>query len=128
MAGRIEVGIMTFSSALPYAKDGRLRAIAMTARTRNPALPDLQTIGETVPGLSMLGWYGILPPKGTSPEMINRINAAVNRAMANPEIEKQVKVLHIDPMPGTPADFAKVWKDDYERLSGLIRELGITPQ
>lgn len=56
--------------------------------------------------------------------MINRINAAVNRAMANREIEKQVKNLYIDAAPGTPADFARVWKD-YERLSGLIRELGI---
>jgi tripartite-type tricarboxylate transporter receptor subunit TctC len=128
MAGRVEASSLSFATSLSYSNDGRLRALAMSGRARNDAAPNLPTIGETVPGFTMLGWFGYFAPKGTSPTMINRINAAVNRAMANPETQKQIKSLHIDPAPGTPADFAKVWNDDYERLSGLIRELGIIPQ
>ena len=108
--------------------DGRLRGLATSGRTRNPAAPDLPTISETVPGLEMLGWFGFFAPKGTPSAMINRINAAVNRAMANPGTEKQIKNLYIDAAPGTPADFARLWKSDYERLSSLIRDLGIAQQ
>ncbi|MBR1123240.1 tripartite tricarboxylate transporter substrate binding protein [Bradyrhizobium lablabi] len=128
VTGRIEAGSLSFSNGLSYISDGRLRGLAMSGRARNPAAPDLPTISETVPGLEMLGWFGFFAPKGTPPAMINRINAAVNRAMANPETEKQAKNLYIDAAPGTPADFARLWKDDYDRLSSLIRELGIAQQ
>jgi len=128
LTGRIEVGSLSFSNALSYTSDGRLRGLAQSGRTRNPAAPDLPTIAETVPGFEMLGWFGFFAPKGTPPAMINRINAAVNRAMGNPETEKQIKKLYIDPAPGTPADFGRLWKADYDRLSSLIRELGIAQQ
>lgn len=128
MAGRIEVGSLGFATALTYSNDGRLRPLAVSARTRNPAAPDLPTISETVPGLTMLGWFGFFAPRGTPPAMINRINAAVNSAMSNPKTQKQVENLHIDASSGTPGDFARVWSDDYERLSSLIRDLGIAPQ
>ena len=128
VTGRIEAGSLSFSNGLSYISDGRLRGLAMSGRARNPAAPDLPAISETVPGLEMLGWFGFFAPKGTPSAMIDRINAAVNRAMANPETEKQIKNLYIDAAPGTPADFARLWKDDYERLSSLIRELGIAQQ
>lgn len=128
LAGRIEVGALSFSNGLSYVREGRLRAIAISGRTRNEAAADIPTISETVPGFEMLGWFGFFAPKGTPSTMIDRINAAVNRAMANPETEKKIKNLHIDAAPGKPADFARLWKDDYERLSSLIRELGIAQQ
>lgn len=128
MAGRIEVASLGFASALSYSNDGRLRALATSARTRNEAAPNLPTIGETVPGFTMLGWFGFFAPKGTPPAMIDRINTAVNRAMSNPETQKQVKNLHIDASSSTPGDFGRLWRDDYERFSGMIRELGIAPQ
>lgn len=128
ITGRIEAGSLGFSGGLSYSKDGRLRALATSGRTRNEAAPELPTISEIVPGLEMLGWFGFFAPKGTPPAMINRINAAVNRAMANPETQKQIKNLHIDATPGTPADFARLWKEDYDRFSSLINELGIAQQ
>lgn len=128
MAGRIEVASLSFAGALSYSNDGRLRALAMSARTRNEAAPNLPTIGETVPGFTMLGWFGYFAPKGTPSAMIDRINTAVNRAMSNPETQKQIRNLHIDASPGTPGDFARLWMADYDRLSGVISELGITPQ
>lgn len=128
VTGRIEAGSLSFSNGLSYMSDGRLRGLAMSGRARNPAAPDLPAISEIVPGLEMLGWFGFFAPKGTPSAMIDRINAAVNRAMANPATEKQIKSLYIDAAPGTPADFARLWKSDYERLSSLIRELGIAQQ
>ncbi|WP_428663011.1 Bug family tripartite tricarboxylate transporter substrate binding protein [Reyranella sp.] len=128
ITGRIEVGSLGFANGLEYSKDGRLRALAMSGRARNPAASDLPTLSETVPGLEMLGWFGFFAPKGTPPAMINRINAAVNHAMANPETEKQITRQYIFAAPGTPADFGRLWNEDYERLSKLIRELGIAQQ
>lgn len=128
VTSRIEVGSLSFSNGLSYISDGRLRGLATSGRSRNPAAPNLPTISETVPGLEMLGWFGFFAPKATPAAMINRINAAVNRAMANPETEKQIAKLYIDAAPGTPDDFARLWKSDYDRLSGLITELGIAQQ
>ncbi len=128
LTARIEVGSLGFANGLEYSKDGRLKALAMSGRARNAAAPDLPTISETVPGVEMLGWFGFFAPKGTPPAMINRINAAVNHAMANPETEKQIKRQYIFAAPGTPADFGRLWNEDYERLSKLIRELGIAQQ
>lgn len=128
ITGRIEVGSLGFSGGLSYTQDGRLRGLATSGRTRNAAAPDMPTISEVVPGIEMLGWFGFFAPKGTPPAMIARINAAVNRAMANPETQKQIRNLHIDAAPGTPDDFARLWKADYDRLSSLIIELGIAQQ
>jgi tripartite-type tricarboxylate transporter receptor subunit TctC len=123
MGGRIEVSTLSFATGLPYTSDGRLRPIAVSARTRNAATPDLPTIGETVPGFTMLGWFGFFAPKGTPAPMIERFNAAVNRAMANPKAQEQLKRMHVDPTPGTAAEFARIWSDDYARLAEVIREL-----
>jgi tripartite-type tricarboxylate transporter receptor subunit TctC len=125
IAGRIEVSTLNFASGIPYIGDGRLRAIATSGRARNEATPNLPIVAESVPGLTMMGWFGFFAPKGTPQAMIERFNAAVNRAMSNPKALEQAKRLHIDPAPGAPADFARIWADDYVRLSGLIRELGI---
>jgi tripartite-type tricarboxylate transporter receptor subunit TctC len=125
MEARIEVSTLGSSTGAAYINDGRLRAIAMSGRVRNEATPDVPTVSETVPGLTMVGWFGFFAPKGTPAPMINRINAAVNRAMSNPKAQERAKSLHIEPAPGGPADFARVWSDDYARLSTLIGELGI---
>ncbi len=128
MASRIEVSSLGFSNGLTFSNDGRLRAIAISGRTRSPAAPNIPTMSETVPGLEMLGWFQIFAPKGTPPAMVDRLNAAVKRAMANPAIEKQISALYIEPAPGTPADFDRIWKSDYERFSNLVREFNIVPQ
>jgi tripartite-type tricarboxylate transporter receptor subunit TctC len=128
VSGRIEAGSLSFANSLSYTTDGSLRALAVSARTRNPAAPDMPTISETVPDFTMLGWFGFFAPKGTPPAMVERINAAVNRAIADPDMQKHVKSLHIDPSPGTPADLGRLWQSDYSRFTGLINELGIAAQ
>lgn len=126
--GRIDASLLGFATGESYSKDGRVRGIAITGRKRNADAPEIPTVSETVPGLEMLGWFGYFAPKGTSPEIIDKINAAVNRAMANPETMKLMQKQHLDAAAGSPADFRRLWDSDYERLSGLIRELGIVPQ
>jgi tripartite-type tricarboxylate transporter receptor subunit TctC len=128
VTGRIEVGSMSFANSLSYTTDGSLRGLAVSARTRNSAAPDMPTISETVPDFTMLGWFGFFAPRGTSPAMVERINSAVNRAMADPETQKHVKSLHIDASPGAPADLARLWQSDFSRFTRLINELEIAAQ
>lgn len=125
MAGRVDVTALSFSTLYPYHQDGRLRGIATTGRQRPSVAPDMPTVAETVPGFEVLGWFGYFAPKGTPAAIVNRFNAAVNKAMKNPEIEKQIVRLGLDAAPGTPAEFAQLWQKDYERLGGIIRDLGL---
>lgn len=127
--GRIDISLVGIVTGASYSKDGRLRGIAVTGRTRDAGIPDTPTVSETAPGLELFGWFGYFAPKGTPPDIIDKINAAVNRALLNPETIKLLQnQQHLDPAPGSPADFRRLWDADYERLSGLIRELGIVPQ
>lgn len=125
MSGRVEMTIFGYSGLYPYVQDGRLKGIAVTGRQRAPNAPDIPTVGETVPGYEALGWFGYFAPKGTPAAVVNKINAAVNKAIALPEIQEQARRQGLDPSSGTPADLAQTWKTDYEKWGGIIRDLGL---
>jgi tripartite-type tricarboxylate transporter receptor subunit TctC len=125
MAGRVEMTIFGYSGLYPYVQDGRLRGIAVSGRRRAPNAPDIPTVGETVPSYEALGWFGYFAPKGTPAAVVNKINAAVNHAIAAPDVQEQARRQGLDPSPGTPADFAQAWKTDYDKWGGIIRDLGL---
>jgi tripartite-type tricarboxylate transporter receptor subunit TctC len=125
MSGRVDVTIFGYSGLYPYVQDGRVNGIAVTGRKRAPNAPKIPTVGETVPGYEALGWFGYLAPKGTPAAVVNKINAAVNKALALPEIQEQARRQGLDAAPGTPADFAKAWKADYDKWGGIIHDLGL---
>jgi tripartite-type tricarboxylate transporter receptor subunit TctC len=87
---------------------GRVRALATTGAERNPSLPQLPTIAETVPGYEATAWFGIGMPKGTPKEVIEKVNAEVNRALADPKMRERLAELGGKPIAGTPEDFGKV--------------------
>lgn len=125
VAGRVEMTIFGYTGLYPYIQDGRLRGLAVTGRQRAPNSPDLPTVGETVAGYEALGWFGYFAPKGTPAAVVNKINAAVNHALAIPEIQDQARKLGLDASSGTPADFARTWKADLAKWGGIIRDLGL---
>jgi tripartite-type tricarboxylate transporter receptor subunit TctC len=125
MAGRAQIMFASISSSIGFVKAGKLRALAVTMTTRQPALPDLPTTAEFVPGYDTSFWQGLVAPKGTPPAVVEVLNRAVNAALADAAIKAKFDELGVVAMPGTPADFGKLIAAETERWSKLIRTAGI---
>ena len=107
-----------------YAKAGQLRVIAVTSAKRVPSMPDVPTVGETVPGYEAYSWYGLWAPAKTAPEIIKKLNAETNKALAGDMKDRLLgNGLLIE--AGSPEDFAKFQKDDTARSMKIIQDAGI---
>jgi tripartite-type tricarboxylate transporter receptor subunit TctC len=96
----------------------------VTAGKRAQALPDVPTIGETVPGYEAVIWYGIVAPKGTPPEVVDTLNTAVNAVLADSKLKARLAELGGEPMPMTPAQFAKLLADETEKWAKVVKFSG----
>jgi tripartite-type tricarboxylate transporter receptor subunit TctC len=92
---------------------------------RSPALPDVPTVGEFVPGYEMSGWQGIGAPKNTPSEIVDRLNKEINAVLADPKIKARFAELGGTPLPGSPADFGKLIADETEKWGKVIRAANI---
>ncbi len=108
MGGQVHVMFDNLPSSAGHIKSGRLRALAVTSEAREPSLAQVPTVGETVPGYEATAWFGVGMPKGAPRAAIDRINAEVNRALADPKMRERLAELGGQPIPGTPEDFARV--------------------
>jgi tripartite-type tricarboxylate transporter receptor subunit TctC len=108
MGGQVDVLFDNLPSSIGHIKSGKLRALAVTSQEREPSMAHLPTVGETVPGYEATAWFGVGMPKNTPREFIDRINAEVNRALADPKIRERLAELGGKPIAGTPEDFGKV--------------------
>ncbi|MDN3986153.1 Bug family tripartite tricarboxylate transporter substrate binding protein [Zwartia vadi] len=125
IAGRVEATVLGFSSLYPQVQAGRLNAIAVTGKNRPATAPEVATIGETVQGYESLGWFGLIAPKNTPDDRIKVVNDAVNKALAMPAVLEQAKKLGLVADPGSPAQFAKTWQQDYDKWAGIIKSLNL---
>jgi tripartite-type tricarboxylate transporter receptor subunit TctC len=125
MAGRAQIMVASVSSSIGFVKAGKLRALAVTMTTRQPALPDLPTVAEFVPGYDTSFWQGLVAPKGTPPEVVATLNRAVNAALADPKVKARLDELGVIAMPGTPEDFGKLIAAETEKWGKVIRTAGI---
>lgn len=121
VGGRLTMMFDTTPTALPHIRDGRVRAIAVTSGRRDPALPDVPAIGETVPGYEALGWYGILSPTGTPAAAVERMSREVNALLRRADFVAKLAAQGVEPLPGTPAEFAAMITRDRERWGEVIR-------
>jgi len=124
IAGEVHVMFDNLPSSLPHIKSGRLRALGVTSAQRDPALPDVPTVAETVPGYEATAWFGIGMPKGTPREAIDKINATVNAALADPGMLKRYADLGGRPIGGTPEDFGKVIKAETDKWAKVVISSG----
>jgi len=106
--GQVHVMFDNLPASIGHIKGGKLRALAVTSTERSPELPDVPTVAETVPGYEATAWFGLGMAKGSPREAIDRINAAVNAALADPVMLKRFADLGGKPIGGTPEDFGKV--------------------
>ena len=123
IAGQVDAITDNLPSALPHIKSGKLRALAVLSEKRSPALPDVPTYGELgFPQMGGGGWFGVVAPAGTPPEVVARLNAAFHKAMKNPEFVKKIDELGATLIPTTPAEFGKQIQqamERYERVSKM---------
>jgi tripartite-type tricarboxylate transporter receptor subunit TctC len=108
MSGQVHVIFDNLPSSAAHLKGGRIRALAVTSAEREPSLPGVPTVAETVPGYEATAWFGIGMPKGTPAEIIAKVNAETNRALADPQMQARLAQLGGRPIAGTPADFGRV--------------------
>ena len=123
--GDAQVMMAPILGAMPMVQDGRLRALAVTGRHPDPAVPELPTISGTLPGFSALSWYGILAPAGTPAAVITRLNTALDRIVHEPQIEKRFADIGADAIGGPASTLASLIHDEIARWRQVAKEAGI---
>jgi tripartite-type tricarboxylate transporter receptor subunit TctC len=113
------------TASIEYIRSGKLRALAVTTATRSPALPDIPTVGDFVPGYESSLMDGVGAPKNTPPEIINRLNKEINAGLADPKMKARLADLGGVALPGSPADFGKLIADETEKWGKVIRAANI---
>jgi tripartite-type tricarboxylate transporter receptor subunit TctC len=128
MGGRLDLGVTSYTSVAALVDQGKLRLLGITHPSRDPALPNLPAIGEFVKGYAAPGWFGFVAPAGTPPEIVNKLNAAINEAIKMPEVQKTMGTLGLIPAPESPEAFGKLIKSDNEKFAKLVKDIGYQPQ
>ena len=126
--GLLDLGVSSFTSSAALIESGRLQLLGITHPERDPKLPNLPTIGETVKGYAAPGWFGFVAPAGTPPEVVRRLNAEINRAIQQPDVQKSMGTLGLIPSTGSPEDFGRIIRSDNEKYAKLVKEVGYQPQ
>ena len=127
MGGQVQMLITGLSSALPHIKSGKLRALGVTGANRVKALPDLPTIGETVPGYQMTSWYGLFAVVGTPATIINRLYGDIAAMVKRPDMNERFVILGLEAEATTPQVFAAQIKEEIAKWAKVI-QLARVPQ
>ncbi len=125
IAGRAQIMFDNVPTSLPYIRDGKIRPLAVTSAARVDVLPDLPLVADFVPGYEASAWYGIVGPKGTPAEVVDKLNREVDAILAEPDKKKRLAELGASLLPGSPADFGKLLADETEKWRKVIRFAGI---
>ncbi|WP_407713707.1 Bug family tripartite tricarboxylate transporter substrate binding protein [Comamonas testosteroni] len=113
------------NEALPYIKDKRLKGIAVSSTERSQMAPDLPTIAETVPGVSLVSWYGIFAPAGTPQEIVDTFSTAIATAIKNPAMKERLDSLGATPVGSTSKEFTSFISSEFVKWEKVVRPLNI---
>ena len=126
MTAKVHVLFDNLPGSIEFIRSGQLRALGVTVATRWPALPDLPTIAETLPGYEASVWYGISAPKGTPPDIVAILNKSVTAGLADPKVKAKLAELGGIPMPMSPAEFGKLVADETEKWAKVVKFANIS--
>ena len=126
VAGQIDVMFDSLPTGLPHVRDGRLRALGVTSLKRTALAPELPAIAETLPGFESNTWFGLYGPKGLPADIVAKLNAAANQALADADAKERLARLGIEPAGGTPQQFAKMVAADFTKWKAIVVERKIT--
>jgi tripartite-type tricarboxylate transporter receptor subunit TctC len=127
LSGTIQVYVGNVSPLLPNIQSGKLKLIAVTNAERWPLLPNVPTIGETLPGFAADPWFGVFAPRGTPQTIIDKLNAAINKLKDDEDVKKNYIGQGMLPRAGTPAQFDAIVRKDYARWSKVVADIGFKP-
>jgi tripartite-type tricarboxylate transporter receptor subunit TctC len=128
LSGQVQAGIDALPNSLPHIRSGALRALALTGPTRSDVVPEVPTVGETVPGYDVSGWTGVGVPAGTPPEIIATLNREINAGLADPRIKAHLAALGGRPIVLSAQELGKVWAADTEKWAKLVKLAGVKSQ
>ena len=124
IAGRIQVMFAPVTTVVGLMKDGRVKALASTEAKRAGVAPQLPTIAEAaIPGFNTGIWYGLLAPAGTPQPVIDKLNVAINEALKDQTLLSNFSKQGLDPLGGTPAEFASYIKSETERWASVVQSM-----
>jgi tripartite-type tricarboxylate transporter receptor subunit TctC len=127
LSGQVPVIVGSLLPVTPHLPTGRLRALGVTTAKRWHTLPKVPTIAETVPGYEVVLWFGTMAPRGTPQPVIERLNAAINKALGDPAVKKILEGDGMLPSGGTPQQFNERIRKDYDRWVKVAKEVGLKP-
>ena len=124
VGGQIQVMFDNMPSALPMAKDGKIRALAQTTAKRSAAAPDVPTVAETVPGFEATTWFAVFAPAGTPRELVLRINAEMVRVFKLPDVVDKLKTMGLEPWISTPEELGRYQAAEIVKWAKVVKDSG----
>lgn len=128
LAGQAPIIVGSLLPIVPHVATGKLRALAVTTEKRWYSLPNVPTMGDTLPGYAVELWFGAMAPRGTPQPIVEALNAAINKILQEPEMKKNLDAQGMAPTGGTPAKFNERIRGEYERWTKIVKERGIKVQ
>jgi tripartite-type tricarboxylate transporter receptor subunit TctC len=125
ISGQLQLIFSGLTGMIPHHKAGRVRGIAVTSAKRSAAMPDLPTVGESVPGYVSVSWSAIIGPKGLPKEVVARWNKEANRILQQPDVKEKLTVTGLDVVGGTPADLRKTMASDIATWKKVVKTANI---
>ncbi len=125
LGGHISMAFLSLSSAVPLLTSGKIRILAVVEKTRFAAMPDIPTIGETVPGFEMSSWLGFFAPAATPAPLVARLNEAIIKVLTADAVREKLASLGLVVAPSTPAEFAAMIKEGLAVRGQLIKAANI---
>jgi len=125
LGGQIQLMFDNMPSALPLAKEGKLRALGQTGAKRSPSAPDVPTVAEQgLPGFEATSWFAMFAPAGTPKDIVTKLNAEVQRIFKLPEVIEKMKTLGLDPILGGPEELGKYQQQEITKWAKVVKESG----
>ncbi|MEA3152652.1 MAG: hypothetical protein QOK44_241 [Betaproteobacteria bacterium] len=128
LSGQVPIIVGSLLPVVPHIGSGKLRALAVTTAKRWYSLPNVPTLGETLPGYEVELWFGVMAPRGTPQPIIDRLNGVVNKALEQPEMKKNLEQQGMVPTGGTPQKFGDRIHKEYDRWVKVVQQANIKPE
>ena len=128
MGGRLDVAMVDYTAIGQLVDTGKLRLLGITNSTRDPRLPKVPVIGESIKGYEAVGWFGIVAPAATPKAVVNALNQAIFAALGMPDVKEQMATFAILGAAGTPEDFAALLKREDKKYAELVKQIDFKPQ
>ena len=124
VGGNIQLMFDNMPSALPMAREGKIRAIAQTTAKRSPAAADIPTVAESIPGFEATTWFALFAPAGTPKAAVDRLYAEVQRVYQLPEVQERLKTLGLDPILSSPEELGRYQAVEIVKWAKVVKESG----